>query len=75
MSKHSEIKRDKRLIIPVTEEERERIKKAASRTVYGSTANLCRTVILSVLPTIENHDPNDNEIELVIENKETFLGM
>ena len=60
MGKHNEIKRDKRLVIPVTEEERERIKSVAARTVYKSAANMCREIILQVLPQMENSDVEEN---------------
>ncbi len=68
MGKHNEIKRDKRISIPVTQEEKERIQSAASRTIYKSAATMCREVILGILPSIEERDW-DNEIEFVVENK------
>ena len=54
MTAHSEIKRDKRLIIPVTDEERAYIKEMVSRTCYGSVANFCREVLFQVCKEIES---------------------
>ena len=68
MGKHNEIKRDKRISIPVTEEEKKRIQDAAAKTVYKSAATMCREIILGIVPSIEDRYWDD-EIEFVIENK------
>ena len=54
MGKHEDIKRDKRLVIPVSEEERERIKAAAKCTVYKTAATMSREIILQITEVIEN---------------------
>ena len=48
--------RNKRLIIPVTEEEREYIKRIAKSTYYKTSANFCRELIFQAcdyLDTLE----------------------
>lgn len=64
----NETKRDKRIVVSVTQEEKDRILNAVSRTVYESAGDMCRTVILGILPTIEDYDWKD-KMEFVIENK------
>ena len=71
MGKHNEIKRDKRLVIPVTEEERERIKNVAARTVYKSAANMCREIILQLLPEMETSGVEEN-MDFVFKKEDSF---
>lgn len=71
MGKHNDIKRDKRLVIPVTEEERERIKAVAARTVYKSAANMCREIILQVLPEMEMSEVKE-DMDFVFRKEDSF---
>lgn len=70
MGSHNEIKRDKRIVLMVTEEERNWIKDIASRTSYKSLSNFCREIIMQVCYNIEDEDmdPERTIIEMEIAN-------
>ena len=59
---HNEIKRDKRIVMMVTEEEREAIKDIASRTAYKTLSNFCRQVIFQVCDLLEDQDINETTL-------------
>lgn len=56
MGSHNDIKRDKRIVVMVTEEERNWIKAIASRTAYKSLSNFCREMIFQVCEQIEDRE-------------------
>ena len=62
MTAHNEVKRDKRIVMMVTEEEREWIKSIAGRTAYKSLSNFCREMIFQVCGQIEDQDTDEQTI-------------
>ena len=70
MTAHNSIKRDKRIVIMVTEEERNRIKGIASRTAYKTLSNFCREMIFQICDQVEDKQTDEYTIiEMAVQNE------
>lgn len=54
MGKHADLKRNKRINIPVTEVEHEKIKSVVPQTPYTSIAEFAREYLLMCVEVLEN---------------------
>lgn len=62
MVAQSDKKRDKRIIIPVTEEEHNWVKTIAKGTYYKTTANFCREAVFQICNALEEAESEPNGI-------------
>lgn len=57
-------KRDKRIFIPVTQEEKDWIQSVVDRSIYGNMANYCREILFLVTKFMEQTEGDDLKIEM-----------